>query len=222
MRLLASGRDADVFEAGSGKVLRRYRDAHMDAAPEAVVMRHVHARGYPVPMVYDVDGPDLVLGHIDGPTMLEMLASGAMTPAEGAALMADLLGRLHAITAPDDLPAPSRVAVERTDDDVVIHLDLHPMNVMMAPGGPVVIDWCNARRGPAGLDRAVTALILAQVASGELADLGPGARAMFEALLGLLGPLTHVDEAVAYRAADPNMSADERTALDRAAALLTS
>ncbi|KNX38484.1 phosphotransferase [Luteipulveratus halotolerans] len=221
MRLLASGRDADVFEAGSGKVLRRYRDAAMDATPEAVVMRHVHARGYPVPMVYDVAGPDIVLAHVHGPTMLEMLMSGAMSPADGAAMTADLLDLLHAIPAPDDLVGPSRVAVERAADDVVLHLDLHPMNVLVAPGGPVVIDWCNARRGPAGLDRAVTALILAQVASGELAGLGPGARAMFEALLGLLGPLTHVDEALAYRATDPNMSADERASLDRAAALLT-
>ena len=43
----------------------------------------------------------------------------------------------------------------------VLHLDLHPANVMLTPGGPVVIDWTNAAAGPAGADVALADLIMA-------------------------------------------------------------
>ena len=33
-----------------------------------------------------------------------------------------------------------------------LHFDLHPLNVILSPDGPVVIDWTNACRGPAGTD----------------------------------------------------------------------
>jgi aminoglycoside phosphotransferase (APT) family kinase protein len=42
----------------------------------------------------------------------------------------------------------------------VLHLDLHPANVMLTGGGPVVIDWTNARVGPAGADVAMAYLIM--------------------------------------------------------------
>lgn len=45
----------------------------------------------------------------------------------------------------------------------MLHLDLHPASVLLGENGPIVIDWCNARRGPAAFDLAMTALILAQV-----------------------------------------------------------
>ncbi|MDF8265992.1 phosphotransferase [Luteipulveratus flavus] len=220
MRLLASGRDADVFEIGSGKVLRRYRDPAMDCTREAAVMRHVVARGFPAPTVYEVDGPDLVMDRVHGPTMFEALAVGALTPAECAAILVELLDRLHLIPAPGSLPGPSRLDARPPESGVVVHLDLHPLNVLLAPGGPVVIDWCNAASGPAGLDRALTALILAQVASGELVDVGPVGRHLFDELMLRIGPLTDVDLAVAYRSTDPNLTRLEQQGLAEAAALL--
>ena len=44
----------------------------------------------------------------------------------------------------------------------VVHLDLHPFNVLVDDGGRVtaVLDWANAARGPADLDRARTLSIL--------------------------------------------------------------
>jgi len=56
--------------------------------------------------------------------------------------------------APDWLP-------QRADGDRVLHLDLHPANVILSPKGPVVIDWANAGRGPAGLDPALAIAIFA-------------------------------------------------------------
>ena len=34
----------------------------------------------------------------------------------------------------------------------LIHLDLHPLNVLIGPNGPVVIDWPNAARGDPASD----------------------------------------------------------------------
>jgi aminoglycoside phosphotransferase (APT) family kinase protein len=67
--------------------------------------------------------------------------------------LADLHDRLHAIAAPDWLPALD-------DGDRFLHLDLHPMNVMLTANGPVVIDWPNAARGDALSDVAVTFVLL--------------------------------------------------------------
>jgi len=43
----------------------------------------------------------------------------------------------------------------------VLHLDLHPANVMLSGRGPVVIDWSGARAGAAGADVAMAYLIMA-------------------------------------------------------------
>jgi len=49
-RLLASGRDADIYEYGHQAVLRRSR-AGQSLAKEARVMEYLHMLGYPVPAV---------------------------------------------------------------------------------------------------------------------------------------------------------------------------
>ncbi|MGK5678581.1 phosphotransferase [Actinoplanes sp. URMC 104] len=121
-------------------MLRRYRDGG-DAGPEAAVMAHVGGHGFPVPEVYEVNGGDLVLERLDGPTMATMLFAGTMTLREGAAILADLLRELHAL--------PSLSGDARS----VIHLDLHPENVVVTAAGPVVIDWRNARDGSAAWTR---------------------------------------------------------------------
>jgi aminoglycoside phosphotransferase (APT) family kinase protein len=54
-----------------------------------------------------------------------------------------------------DLPAPFG------DGDCILHLDLHPGNVIMGRDGAVVIDWTNACVGPAGFDVATTWVVTA-------------------------------------------------------------
>ena len=58
------------------------------------------------------------------------------------------------------MPAPSGCA-EIGVGDAVLHFDLHPLNVLMSPQGPVIIDWTNACRGPAAADVAQTWIIMA-------------------------------------------------------------
>jgi len=170
--LLASGREADVYALGDTRVLRRYRrDA--DVTGEATVMRFLAGAGYPIPAVYEAAGPDLVLERLDGPTMAQALAAGALTIADGAAELAGLLRRLHEVPPwPGAAPGTS-----------ILHLDLHPENVLMTARGPMVIDWCNARPGDPDLDIGISALILAQVAADDAHEWSSAADALLTAFL---------------------------------------
>ncbi|MFE7760967.1 phosphotransferase [Streptomyces sp. NPDC057438] len=189
-------------------VLRRYRGDWGDAAAEAEVMAYVRAHGYPVPCVRSATRTDMVLERLSGPTMLEALATGLLDPARAGATLARLLHALHALPPRDRAPAA-------LPGSRVLHLDLHPDNVILAPRGPRVIDWNNAEEGPPGLDWGMSAMILAQVA----VDVADSRAAMAHAtLVSLLahrsqGPSGLTDEGLAEagrrRAATPTMTARE-------------
>jgi aminoglycoside phosphotransferase (APT) family kinase protein len=211
-QLLASGRDADVFAISAQRVLRRYRTGG-DTAAEAYVMRYLAALGFPVPTVFSNEGPDLVMERLYGPTLLEALVAEDIDAVDAAALLADLHRQLHAL--------PARVS---TDADArILHLDLHPDNVVLSTRGPVVIDWRNAAEGPADLDVALSALILAQVAADETALLASVAMTLLADFLRNVGgrPETMLSTAAAVRCCDPGLTADESGNLDRAALLLS-
>jgi len=152
--LVGRGRAADVYVYGDGLVLRRYRTPH-DCLYEAAVMQHVHAQGYPCPAVVEVAGGDIVMERLDGPTMLASLSSKPWRVGSYARKLAVLHRRLEQVLAPDWMPAPFG------EGDRVVHLDLHPDNVMLTSRGPVVIDWTNAKRGPVGAETAHTWVLLA-------------------------------------------------------------
>lgn len=200
---LASGRDADVWALDDGRVLRRYRHGG-DAGPEAAVMERVGAAGYPVPRVYAAEGTDMVLERLDGETMLDALVGGRFGLTAGADVLVDLHARLHAI--------PGRI----------LHLDLHPANVMLTSRGSVVIDWRNAAEGPPDRDVAMTALIMAQVALWDDATLAAAARAMLDAFQERAEPPAHAEllHVVGMRRRNPTMTPAELAALDDAAALV--
>jgi hypothetical protein len=66
---IARGRDAAVYALGDGRVLRRYR-APGPTGREMRVMAWARSHGYPAPQVYERTETDLILDHLDGPTML--------------------------------------------------------------------------------------------------------------------------------------------------------
>jgi tRNA A-37 threonylcarbamoyl transferase component Bud32 len=154
--LLASGRDTDIYEYGPDKVLRRARDGR-SLEPEARIMQFVHEHGFPCPQVYDVGnhGGDLVMDRVDGPTMGQQLMKRPWTLRRYGRLLAQLHQRLHRIDAPEWLPQSP------DNGSSLIHLDLHPLNVIMSPSGPIVIDWTNAARGEEPTDVADTWLLVA-------------------------------------------------------------
>jgi aminoglycoside phosphotransferase (APT) family kinase protein len=154
--LLARGRAADVFAAGPGRVLRRYREGEReDTAIEAIAMEHARRHGYPVPEVYDADGRDLVMERLDGPTMVADLSRRPWRVQSHGRTLGELHRRLHEIPAPDGLPC------HLGRGDRMVHFDLHPDNVLLTAHGPVVIDWSNASRGDPADDVALTWAIVA-------------------------------------------------------------
>jgi len=208
--LIGSGRTADVYALDGERVLRRVRDGS-DVTAEAAALDHAVRHGYPAPRVLSADGPDLVMERLTGPTMLAALGGGRLDPAAAGATLADLLRRLHTVP-----PRPGAVPGTR-----LLHLDLHPDNVILTPVGPMVIDWTNARDGAPALDVAMSALILAQVAVDETHPAAPGARLLLTAFLShgldLRGELRAAER---YRGANPTMSAQELAVIPRAVALI--
>jgi aminoglycoside phosphotransferase (APT) family kinase protein len=151
MKVIASGRASEIVDLGDGRVLRRFK-GHGDPKREALVMRHAASHAYPVPRVLEVTDDALVLERIEGPTMLVDLQRRPWRLPRHAALLAELHNRLHEIVAPPSLR-------EAGTGDRLLHLDLHPDNVLLSPAGPFVIDWTNARRGDPALDVALTWVI---------------------------------------------------------------
>ena len=167
-------------------------------------MRHARDHGYPVPEVLEVAAGALVLERIEGPTMWEVVGRGSSGVSTQAALLARLHRQLHRIEAPAGLPGVG-------GGDRLLHLDLHPLNVILSENGPVVIDWTNARRGDPMFDVAVTWVIAAT--SGGLGQLG-------HSFVGHFLPHFERDElrpslraAAEYRLIDENVTDDERRAI---------
>jgi aminoglycoside phosphotransferase (APT) family kinase protein len=98
----------------------------------------------------------------------------------------------------------------------LLHLDFHPLNVMLSSDGPVVLDWTNAARGDPLVDVAATWVLLA---SGEVT----GSR--FETMLARVGRASFLNaylkgfahagvetvlgDVVEWKSRDPHMSASE-------------
>ncbi|WP_117209323.1 phosphotransferase [Allorhizocola rhizosphaerae] len=207
---IASGRDADVYALDDTRVLRRYRKGG-DVTGEAEVMSHVGSLGYPVPQIYAAGGADLVMDRVHGPTMLEVVLAQQLSPIEAGEALAELHNRLHALP-------PLR---SREPGHTVLHLDLHPANVILADDGPVVIDWRNSTDGPPGFDCAVSAVIIAQESVLSPTVAKPARHMLRAFTAGVRHPLApHLTEALAYRAADPAQDPHEIAALDRARQLI--
>ncbi|MFF5173405.1 phosphotransferase [Micromonospora sp. NPDC000089] len=186
--LLGAGREADVYALDAHRALRRYR-AGGDVRPEAEVMAYLRERGYPVPEVFRAEGPELELARLNGPTLTRAFMNGAGDARWVAGLLAELHRRLHAL--------PARHSTDPADR--VLHLDLHPENVVLTADGPVVIDWRNATDGPPALDRAVSTVIIAESAVDPTSPLAGPARAVLPAYLAESGPPAMLDEAAARR-----------------------
>jgi aminoglycoside phosphotransferase (APT) family kinase protein len=199
--LVAKGRDADVFalRGTEDRVVRRLRRP-FDLAPEAAVMEHVRAAGYPVPRVWRVGPGEMVLDRVRGATMADDLARRPWRASDHGRTLARLHTELHAVAAPADL-RPHPVA----SGDVVLHLDLHPQNVMLTDDGPVVIDWSNARRGPGAADVADVWVVLACLGREPGSPSSLGAR-LQAAVIDRVEPL------VRRRLLDAFLAGTDRTA----------
>jgi aminoglycoside phosphotransferase (APT) family kinase protein len=211
--LIASGRDADIYAYGDGLVLRRSR-AGRSMETEARLMAYARDHGYPVPAVDHLsdDGTDLIMERIEGASMVEVLGKKPWSLRSQGTLLAELHRRLHLIPAPDWLRS-----LPGSEGTALLHLDLHPLNVLLGPSGPVVIDWPNAARGDPAVDVALSWVLMT---AGEI----PGGR-LKAALMGRargllvgaflrdfdLAPVRAVLRAtVEAKCADAHLSEDEK------------
>jgi aminoglycoside phosphotransferase (APT) family kinase protein len=214
--LLASGRDADIFEYGPGLVLRRSRNGR-SVVDEARLMEFVRSKGYPVPAVEEVsdDGLQIVMERIDGSNMVDVLAKRPWTARKLGRVLGTLHRDLHAIEAPDWAhEAPLGQGSQ------LLHLDLHPLNVMIGPKGPVVIDWTNACRGDPSVDVALT---WALVAAGQVETnwlVGKvAARIRATLVSSFLGEVDQaaarrvLRDAVTWKVRDANLSEEEQAGM---------
>jgi aminoglycoside phosphotransferase (APT) family kinase protein len=199
-RLIAEGRASEILDLGDGRLLRRFK-AGGNPEREALVMRHARDRGYPVPQVFDVASDSLVIERIEGPTMLEAVFANPSTLAEQTRVLVDLHNRLHVIEAPAGLRSLGA-------GDRLLHLDLHPENVILGPAGPVVIDWANACRGEGLLDVVYTWVICAT--SNGVGQLGRDFVELFLAYFDRDELLRHLPLAAEHRLADANVLDEER------------
>ena len=215
---LAEGRDSEIFEHGRDKVLRVARNGRSLVA-EAEVMRYVRSQGYPCPDVYDAGDGYLVMDRLEGPTMLEVVGKPPFPLRRSGHLLAELHERLHR------LAAPPGIRVAPLPGDRLVHRDLHPMNVMMTPDGPVVIDWSNASAGDPAFDVADTWVLFAcgtpPMRGIDRVIVPIGRRILLRSFLSrvdVAAARRAIPAAVEHRLTDRNMSADEHARMRKLAA----
>lgn len=218
-RQIAKGRDGAIYEYGPGRVLRKTFDGR-NLESEARMMAYAAAHGYPVPEVHELraGGTELVMERVDGPLMMDAMVKRPWTMGQHARVLADLHDALHAI------PAPEWLRRLPDEGDQLVHLDLHPLNVIMAARGPVVIDWPNAARGDGLTDVALTYVLLTcpEMPGPRIAQIAaqPG-RVLLARTFARRYRGRELDDRIAtaaeWKAFDKNMNQDEVASLLRLA-----
>jgi uncharacterized protein (TIGR02172 family) len=182
--LLAKGLTAQVHAWGHGRVLKWFEPWRTAAKIERefAISRAVHAAGLPVPAVYEmveVDGRrGIVFERIDRPSLFQHVVARPWKLFSAARQLAELHARLHAVTAPPQLPTQReqlegwidtardlplarkeelrRASAELPEGNALCHGDFHPANILLSARGPIIIDWSSATRGHAMGDVART------------------------------------------------------------------
>jgi hypothetical protein len=188
------GRASTVTDQGDGTVLRTGGDPER----EARLMGLARANGVRVPGVVAVRPGGLVLERIPGPTMAARLIRRPWEAGRQVRVLASLHDQVHRIPL---------------DGARLVHRDLHPENVLLAPGGAVLVDWTNAGAGDPAMDVALTWLIM-ETSAGMPGRLLAW---LFERRVSAAVVLSGLDAARAYRLADPNVTEAERARVRAAA-----
>jgi Ser/Thr protein kinase RdoA (MazF antagonist) len=133
-----------------------------------------------------------VLPRLDGPTLLQLSRTGAMTSEQVGSILATLAISVHKTPPPPEVLSlhdwmdsslqgsggriPRHIAtgvltlIERlSPGDGLCHFDLLPFNVIMTADGPRLIDWLCAVRAPAALDLGVCHIVISEIVP-ELVD----------------------------------------------------
>ena len=195
---IGEGVFADVHAWAPGQVVKLLKAGatRWESRREARMTRAIFAAGAPAPEVFgevELEGRfGIVLSRFDGPTLLQLTRSGAITFEQAGAVLASLCLAVHKTPPPPDTLSlrrwmdawlqssngmlPKHIAtgvlalIERlSPGDELCHGDLHPGNVIMTAEGPRLVDWTGSVRAPAAFDLAVSHVLLTELAP-EVAD----------------------------------------------------
>lgn len=180
-RLLARGTRSAVYEFGLGAVVKVPSPTTPDPwiEYEAAYAEAARSSGALAPRVLGLETVDgrtaSVWERIHGRTLWELVVDQERTPSQAGQLLAEVHGTLQRVAGPVQLPrqadrlaskirnASSYIAggvadelalVSRISSATLCHGDLHPGNVLVAPHGPVILDWFDASRGDPAADIA--------------------------------------------------------------------
>lgn len=227
--VLAQGRTAEVFAWNEDAILKLYYDWCPAEWVENEIerARYIEQLGLPVPRLLErvsVKGrPGLVYERVHGPSLLQVLASRPWRVVALARLLAQLQADIHrhdgaglpslqgylsrAIPRAPALSSGEKEQIlwwlrQLSGRQALCHFDFHPDQVLMAPTGPVIIDWMTANCGDPLADVARTSLMLSYGSP-------TGEQRGRDAVLSLFRRLFHDRYLRAYLALHPGLDQTE-------------
>jgi aminoglycoside phosphotransferase (APT) family kinase protein len=184
---IAQGRTADVYPWDADHILKLYQNwcPAEWAEHETRVAQALQRAGVPTPAakeIVTVEGRrGVIYERVPGISMLDDLRRNPWRIFRHARSLAELQIKIHQQTVADlhSYRAGLAHSIQRAphlpdslrqktldwlatlpDGTALCHGDFHPANVLISPGGPVVIDWMTASLGSPWADVARTSLIL--------------------------------------------------------------
>ena len=195
---IGEGAHSEAYTWAPGQVVKLFKPGVPRGMAwfEVRMIRAVLAAGVPVPEVFGevtLDGRfGIVLQRLDGPTLLQLTRTGAVTFEQAGAIVAALAMSIHKTPPPPEVPSmrecmevrldhddgklPKHIASEilalidrLPPGDGLCHTDLSPGNVIMTSEGPKLVDWAGAMCGPAVLEQGFLHVVLSELGP-EIAD----------------------------------------------------
>ena len=175
----AGGASASAWKvrADGNQYVLRLSDSARLTTGRLSAMAAARVAGLPVPDVVRRSstalGEAVLLSWLPGVPLAQVLVKSPGTARDLGYAMGAIQRRLHQVTAPEDVRAvitdpdhpfaAGRGIPELPDGAVLLHLDWHPLNILVNPASleiTGIVDWDNARRGHPLLDLARTSSIL--------------------------------------------------------------
>jgi hypothetical protein len=184
---IAQGRTAEVYAWGDRQVLKLFYDWVPDSwvAREAEIGRMMTECQMPTPQLTGLHAvgnrKGILYERVEGRSMLNEFTARPWLVLRIARQFAALQSAIHQVDGaglpelrpeleqtiqkvPNLPPELKEVALEALaglpDGAALCHFDYHPGQVIITPGGPVVIDWMTARQGDPMADIARTIILL--------------------------------------------------------------
>lgn len=186
--LVARGSRASVYSWGRGAVAKVPDPGTPEAwiYSEASYTSAVRDAGAPAPRLLGIEQVNgraaSIYERVHGPSMWQYVVDRPDRAVHYGQVLADLHGALFDLVPPVSLPSqrdrltckirraahdvdPSladalELLTDRPDPPRLCHGDFHPGNVILAPDGPMIVDWFDACRGDAAADVARSSLLL--------------------------------------------------------------